>query len=152
MTASVKTMDKEVWGPLLGAAATAIGAALLWMAQRLLGKAAVQTSLNQGFKELMEQMRTELREACHQRDEFKVLLAREREGREADRLRFNGEMSQLRAMCEGMERLLRNAGIEMPLRKTFTIQPIEMVSTTLRQDGVEGGDLDGNGLPLSSDG
>lgn len=143
-------MDKEVWGPLLGAGATAAGGILLWMAQRLLGKAAVQTSLNQGFKELMEQMRTELREACHQRDEFKTLLEREREGREGDRLRFNGEMNQLRNMCESMERLLRGAGIEMPLRKAYNVQAIEVISTTLRQDGLEG-DLDGNGLPLSLD-
>lgn len=68
------------------AAASSIGTALLvWLGNRLVGKAAIQTAINASFKELMDQMRTELREALHERDEARgQVLSLEAEIRQKD--------------------------------------------------------------------
>lgn len=43
-------------------------AALAWLGQRLVGKAAIQEAINKGFHELLEQLRQELRVALTERD------------------------------------------------------------------------------------
>jgi BMFP domain-containing protein YqiC len=50
---------------VLSAAATA---ALAWLGNRLVGKAAIQTAINASFKDLMDQLRQELRVALRERD------------------------------------------------------------------------------------
>lgn len=50
---------------LLGVVATA---ALAWLGNRLVGKAAIQTAINASFKDLMDQLRQELRVALRERD------------------------------------------------------------------------------------
>lgn len=50
---------------LLGAAITA---ALAWLGQRVIGKAALETALTATAKELLDQLRTELKVALRERD------------------------------------------------------------------------------------
>lgn len=110
----------EILAPVLGAVATAVGAALIWLAQRLLGKAAVQQAVNAGFMALMEQTREELKASREQRDEYAQDLAHERAQRVAAEQSLRGEIDNLRAVIRGLERLLREHGIPLPPRPQAT--------------------------------
>lgn len=57
---------------LAGALGTA---ALAWLGQRLVGKAAIQEAINASFHELMDQLRRELRVALKERDEARAKAA-----------------------------------------------------------------------------
>lgn len=110
----------DVAGPVMGALATVIGGALLWLAQRLLGKAAVQQAINAGFVDLMEQNRLELKASREARDALAEELARERTERAAERAEFVGEINQLKAVIRGLERFLREQGLPIPARPSPT--------------------------------
>lgn len=62
--------------PAASGLAGALGtAALAWLGQRLVGKAAIQEAINKSFHELMDQLRQELRVAIRERDEARRHLA-----------------------------------------------------------------------------
>ncbi|QNH91689.1 hypothetical protein SR18_gp038c [Caulobacter phage SR18] len=65
--------DNPLQDPVLTGLAGVLGTGFLaWLGQRLVGKAAIQTAVNQGFKELMEQMRQELKVALRERDDARA--------------------------------------------------------------------------------
>lgn len=130
----------------LGAAGAVIAGWLGWLGVRSQRKTP-QADLNEGFVDLAEQMRLELKAACTQRDKFEGLLRSERLEREtertawrAERAEFMGQIAQLQAVAEGFERLLRRNGIELPERKQFPHANAKIVQTTLRQDGLDDSD------------
>jgi len=126
----------------LGAGAVMVGNLLLSMAQRLLGKAAIQSSMTAQFVALMNETRTELTEARRQRDKFEALLKTERAEREIERADWRterdtlkGEIRQLKAISQGFERLLRRHGVDdMPERETPP-EAVRTIETTVRRDG-----------------
>lgn len=62
--------DNPFQDPVMTGLAGVLGTGFLaWLGQRLVGKAAIQTAVNQGFKDLMDQMRQELKAAIGERDE-----------------------------------------------------------------------------------
>lgn len=110
--------------PAWAAIGTAIGAALgafgLWLANRMLGKAAFQTAINAGFKELTDQLQEE-------RDFFRRQLTAERIAWSAERSDFTGQIRDLRQSIESLKALLRRNGVEVPDHhmavRDFTVLP-----------------------------
>lgn len=104
---------------LIAAAATAIGAAIgafgLWLANRMLGKAAFQSAINTGFSELLKRTE-EMHEA-------------ERRGWRETELGLRGEIVNLRQTISSLTSDLRRRGvIDIPENRygddpTITIPP-----------------------------
>lgn len=118
-------------GGAAGGMVASIGALLLLAFKKFFG--APQSDINSGFTAVLAEMRKELRVACNQRDEFKDLLTAERN----NTLRLSGEIRQLRAITDGLTRLLKANGIAIPDRKIYDPVGPEIIETTLRQDGEE---------------
>lgn len=134
-------------GSALGVGALGIiGAMFARKPAEISAEADEQKAINQGFSALLEATRialgdtrlaleasrAELVQARTQRDEFKLLLEQER----ARGIQRDGELNQLRAMVEGLERLLQRNNIPVPPRKAYGAQQASVVETTLRQDAV----------------
>lgn len=85
-----------------------------------LGKAAFQTAINAGFKELTDQLQEE-------RDFFRRQLAEERIAWSAERSDFTGQIRDLRQSIESLKALLRRNGVEVPEHHAavadFTVLP-----------------------------
>jgi hypothetical protein len=86
---------------LIAAAATALGAALgafgLWLANRMLGRAAFEAAMTGRFKEIMDQQR--------------ALHLEERNAWNEQRLRFEGEIVNLRQTISSLTSDLRRRGV-----------------------------------------
>jgi hypothetical protein len=80
-----------------------VTAGLAWLGNRMLGKAAIQAAVNAGFKELMDQMRLELKAALRAQAETEV-----------KNVELEGEVRQLQAVIDGMDRFIRSKGHEPP--------------------------------------
>jgi len=92
---------------LTGIASAVFGALGLWWANRLMGKAAFQTAINQGFDELTNQLQ----------EERKQLLAEIESGRargRAERAELADKIADLVRTVEGLKALLRAHGIDIP--------------------------------------
>lgn len=92
---------------LTGVASAVFGALGLWLANRLMGKAAFQTAINQGFDELTNQLQ----------EERKQLLAEIELGRargRAERAELADKIADLVRTVEGLKALLRAHGIDIP--------------------------------------
>lgn len=83
----------------------AIGAAGLWLANRLVGKAAVQSALNAGFRDLLE---------AHQRQNTALVetLRRERIEHNTERLELLGEIRNLNQTIRSLRTYLAKHGHE----------------------------------------
>lgn len=132
----------DILGAALGAAATATAGVLGWLGLRAQGKkpqADPQAVQNEGWTELLDQMRLELKAASSERNHLNAVLEEERRTWRAqqevwakERVVFTGEIAQLQAVVEGLERLLRRHGIVLPPRYHHDETPT-MVEATLRQ-------------------
>lgn len=98
---------EDVSDAILATVGAATGALGLWLANRLLGKAAFQTAINHGFKELTDQLQEERRQLMGE-------LSAERIASSAERSQLRGEVSELRQVIESLKSLLRHHGIEIP--------------------------------------
>lgn len=59
--------------PTVTGALGVLGTALLgWLGQRMVGKAAIQEAINASFREVMDQLRRELKVALKERDEARA--------------------------------------------------------------------------------
>ena len=96
---------------LLAAASAVMGAALgalgLWLANRLLGKAAFQTAINDGFAKLTEQLQEE-------RDGYRRSLDAERLSWAGERATLRGEIRNLMQSIESLKSALRRHGVPIP--------------------------------------
>jgi hypothetical protein len=91
-----------------------IGAGSVWLAQRLVGKAAWQNALTAGAKDLIDQLQEE-------RAEYQKIIRTMRDEWATERLATAGERSSLRGeiinltqVIEGLKTILRNNGIPVP--------------------------------------
>lgn len=108
-------------GALIGGGATALAAFLVWLAQRLVGKAALQTALNDGFGKFMaaytaenDALKAELRASRQDREVLKLTLDRERLETAAERAQLRGEIANLTQALASLKTLLRKQGIPLP--------------------------------------
>lgn len=122
-------------GTMLTPAASVISAALagtaVWITQRLVGKAAFQTAINNGFRDLMvaqqdqiKVLRTELEEERKQADHDRMMMAR-------DNATLRGQVANLTQTIEGLKRLMRENGWDAP---PAPIAPSHLIE--LRQDNL----------------
>lgn len=149
--------NPDLVGALLGAAGalgvgvlTLIGVKITAKPASKSAQIADQALALEGFKELLEATRaalTDTRTALEDtREELVASRAQSLEFQgllEAERARGlvrDGELHQLRAIIEGLERLLRRNNIPVPVRKVYAPQEAEIAMTTLRQDGVPSND------------
>lgn len=93
---------------IVGFASAVLGGFSLWLANRLMGKAAFQQAINSGFSELTKQVREE-------RDFFRKQLTEERIAWAAERAEFNGKILNLTQSIESLKHLLIRNGIPVPL-------------------------------------
>ncbi|TXH31616.1 MAG: hypothetical protein E6Q94_07770 [Burkholderiaceae bacterium] len=92
---------------LTSVVSAAFGALGLWWANRVLGKAAFQTAINQGFEALTNQLQ----------EERSQLLAEIENGRargRAERAELASKIADLVHTVEGLKALLRAHGIDVP--------------------------------------
>jgi hypothetical protein len=110
MAGDVGGVDPSQTG-FLAAMATTVGAAVgafgLWVANRLLGKAAIQAQLNTSFKEFTDQLQEERRELLAERTAERLAWA----ARDAQ---LRGEIINLIQTVESLKALLRRNGIDVP--------------------------------------
>lgn len=102
--------------PVLVAFVTGVVA---WAANRVIGKAAFQQAINTGFKGLVDSLREDHAE-CHRRLEIleeKYEAARIRGS--AERAQLRGEIINLTQIGLSLEKLLRDAGIDIPERHRY---------------------------------
>lgn len=109
----------SVWTAASAAVGAALGAFGLWLANRMLGKAAFQSAINDGFKGLTDQLqeeRTALRaELERERESARAELNDERLAGARERAQLRGEIINLTQTIEGLKRLLRVHGIDIPM-------------------------------------
>lgn len=97
------------FAPLVAMVAAALGAFGLWLANRMLGKAAFQTAINAGFKDLTDQLQEE---RAAMREELTV----ERVRSAAVEAQLRGEVLNLTQVIEGLKKILRENGIKVPVQ------------------------------------
>ncbi len=104
-----------------------IGAIGLWLANRLVGKAAMQTAMNHLAEILLKEMKAEnagLR---------KALLAERVTARE-QQLTMQGEIDNLHQVVESLERVLRDHGVIIPQRTGRPKQDYIQLPSTIPND------------------
>lgn len=94
--------------PVLATLSAVLGAFGLWLANRMLGKAAFQTAINAGFKDLTDQLQEERQAMLKERTEERLAWA-------AERAQLRGEIINLTQAVESLKNLLRRNGIEVPM-------------------------------------
>jgi hypothetical protein len=110
MAGDVGGITPDAHGPLaalVGFAGATLGAFGLWLANRMLGKAAFQTAINSGFKELTDQLQEE-------RKAYRDQLDAERLAWAGERAQLRGEIINLTQAIESLKSLLRRNGIAVP--------------------------------------
>lgn len=95
------------FGWIGGIATAALGAVGLWLANRMLGKAAFQTAINDGFAKLTAELRKE-------RDDLRAELHQERVVGAAERASLKGEIRNLMQTIESLKSELRRHGLPIP--------------------------------------
>lgn len=110
MAGDVGHVDPAQTG-ILAAGLTLAGAALgafgLWLANRMLGKAAFQTAINAGFKDLTDQLQEERKSMFAERTAERLAWA-------SERAQLRGEIINLTQAVESLKALLRRRGIDVP--------------------------------------
>lgn len=96
-------------GWLSGLATATVGALGLWLAQRVLGKAAFQQAINDGFTKLTDQLQEE-------RDRDRAAFEAARIAWAAERASLKGEIRNLTQTVESLENFLRRHGLPVPER------------------------------------
>lgn len=110
MAGDVGGVDVSQHGPLaaaIGLLSAGLGAFGLWLANRMLGKAAFQTAINAGFKDLTDQLQEERADLQKRWDAERVAWA-------AERAQLRGEIINLTQAVESLKSLLRRRGIDLP--------------------------------------
>lgn len=109
-----------VWVALTGVLGAALGAFGLWLANRMLGKAAFQTAINSGFRDLTDQLQEE-------RNFFRHQLAAERVAWATERADLGGQIRNLTQALESLKQHLARNGIPVPLGHAHTPDPVTIL-------------------------
>lgn len=104
----VETVNLLGW--LAGLATATVGAIGLWLAQRVLGKAAFQTAMNDGFAKLNDKLQVEM-------ERREKVFAAERATFTAERIAWADEKAQLKGRIRQLEQQVEG------LERRFGIEP-----------------------------
>lgn len=96
------------WAAAAAIGGAALGAAGLWLANRLMGKAAFQKAISEGFQALTHELQEE-------RDNYRRMLDAERLAWQGERAQLRGDVINLTQAIESLKALLRRNGIEVPI-------------------------------------
>lgn len=110
MAGDVGGIDVTQSGPLtvvIGVVSAALGAFGLWLANRMLGKAAFQTAINSGFQALTDQLQEERKEMQARWDLERINWA-------ATEAQLRGEIINLTQAIESLKAYLRRKGLDVP--------------------------------------
>lgn len=133
MASDVGGVDPSHHGVLAALAAiggAALGAFGLWLANRLLGKAAFQTAINDGFAKLTKELQEE-------RDVYRRELTKERIEWAGERATLQGEIRNLMQSIESLKNELRRHGIAIPQGSVVGREPLGGVTIIERRDPPE---------------
>jgi hypothetical protein len=92
----------------------AVGAFGLWFANRLLGKAAFQEAINNGFSSLLHTLQTERDGLEAEVHALRSDLAKKELQHQIDRDEMRGEIRQLGQMIESLKNHIVRHGLELP--------------------------------------
>lgn len=106
------------FAPAIAVVTGVIGVFGLWLANRMLGKAAFQTAINSGFKDLTDQLQEE-------RKAMREEMTAERVKAAAVEAQLRGEIINLTQVIEGLKKILRENGIPVPARH---LEPSEFIT------------------------
>lgn len=95
------------FAPIVAVVSATLGAFGLWLANRMLGKAAFQTAINSGFDKLTDQLQEERAALLKERNEERVAWA-------AERAQLRGEIINLTQAVESLKAYLRRNGLDIP--------------------------------------
>ncbi len=98
---------------LAKAGGAALAAILVWLGQRLIGRAAFQSALNDGFAKLATELRAELAEERKLRKEGDIII-----------MSLRGEIANLRQTIESMERAFEKGLPFVPAKRPPKIEDI----------------------------
>lgn len=116
--------DANALTALTAGGSAIMGAFGLWLANRLMGKAAFQSAIGDGFNKLTDQLQEERAELRRQMNEERIRAA-------AEHAELRGEIINLTQVVEGLKSILRRHGIPVP--KAKALLGGEMI--TLAQEG-----------------
>jgi len=101
-------VEHEGWWAAVGGAVTAlIGALGVWLAQRVLGKAAFQQAINDGFQKLATELRKD-------NEALRAELAEKELAHARQAAELRGQIINLTQANESLKSALRRAGIPIP--------------------------------------
>lgn len=109
-----------------GITVSALGACGMWMANRLMGKAAFRNAIDSGFEKLVDQLQQE-------RSELALMLERERQAWTAERTELVAEIGRLRGEVDCLADYLRQHGITIPANTP----PVALPSQVFAQNPVK---------------
>ena len=95
------------FAPMVGVVSAALGAFGVWLASRVMGKAAFQQAINNGFDGLVNRLNEERAKADIAHNAERVAWA-------AERAQLRGEIINLTQAVESLKALLRRNGLDIP--------------------------------------
>lgn len=103
------------WAAAISAGTTAIlGGCGLWLANRLMGKAAFQTAINNGFKGLLDELQEDRKRLLETLDAERKAFANERLHAAGEAAQLRGDILNLTQVIESLKAQLRLHGIPIP--------------------------------------
>jgi hypothetical protein len=102
------------FAPLIGLGSSAVTATALWLAQRVVGKAAWQAAMSAANKDMIDQLQEERKSLREERAEERRMWAEERLKWAAERSQLSGDVINLTQALESLKSWLRREGIQVP--------------------------------------
>lgn len=96
-------------------------AILVWLAQRVLGKAAFQTAINDGFAKLTEKLQKEREELRAEIDIERKAIETERRAFNADRIQWSLERTTLLGRIRNLEQFIVSLEAQFGVKYTHSI-------------------------------
>ena len=108
---------------LAGLTTAAVGALGLWLAQRVLGKAAFQTAINDGFAKLMTDLQEERDRLQREITAERQAVTAERHAVTAERLAWSEERTALKGRIRQLEQQIGSLERMLGVEPSLTIAP-----------------------------
>lgn len=102
------------FAPVLAVGSSIMTAFLLFLAQRLVGKAAWQAAVTAANKDMIDQLQEERKDYRIERAALLEERAAERLGWAAERSQYRGDLTNLTQAFESLKAYLRREGIQVP--------------------------------------
>lgn len=116
MAASAPTIPllPAFWTATAAIVAAAFGAVATWLAHRLVGKAAFQQAINDGFSDLLDRVTAQERGCREELDAIREQFEAARNAAALRDIQFRGAIANLQQTIQSLVTLLRERGIPLP--------------------------------------